>query len=96
MSVYALTKWGCRTKEPTFARNDTCIIAGANASNSYWGKALSSATYLINRVPLAILYFQTPFDVLHTALSAPTESNLPSRVFGCIAFVHLPKEHETS
>ena len=67
----------------------------ANVPVSYWGEALSSATYLINRIPSATLDFQTPSDVLARSVSAPTESNLTPRVFGCVAFVHLPKEQRT-
>ena len=70
-------------------------LIGANAPVSYWGEALSSATYLINRIPSATLNFQTPSDVLATSVSAPTSTNLPPRVFGCVAFVHLPKEQQT-
>ena len=69
------------------------LLLEANTSMSYWGKALSYALYLINRVSSAVLDFQTLFDVLHKAVLAHTDSNLPPRVFGCIAFVHLPKEH---
>ena len=58
---------------------------------SYWGEALTTATYLINRVPSSSLQFQTPFSVLHTTIHAPIVPNLSPRVFGCVAFVHLHK-----
>ena len=58
---------------------------------SYWGEALSVAAYLINRVPSSSLNFQTPFEVLHLIVTAPTALNLSPRIFGCVAFVHLPK-----
>ena len=58
---------------------------------SYWGEALNVAAYLINRVPSSSLNFQTPFEVLHSTVTAPTASNLSPRIFGCVAFVHLLK-----
>ncbi|KAM7472007.1 hypothetical protein LguiA_010190 [Lonicera macranthoides] len=67
-------------------------LIGANAPTSYWGEALSSAVYLVNRIPSAVLDFQTPFEALAKSVTAPTVSNLPPRVFGCVTFVHLPKE----
>ena len=67
----------------------------AHMPTSYWGEALTSAIYLINRVPSQTLQFQTPFQTLHNSIHAPTISNLPPRVFGCVAFVHLHK-HQRS
>ena len=62
---------------------------------SYWGEALTSAAYLINRVPSSTVQFQTPFQALQDAVNAPTVPNLPPHVFGCVAFVHLYK-HQRS
>ena len=43
---------------------------------SYWGEALASASYLINRTPSSSLGFHTPFQVLNDAIKcaefAPT------------------------
>ena len=58
---------------------------------SYWGEALTSAAYLINRVPSSTINFQTPSQALAEAVVAPTIPNLPPHVFGCVAFVHLHK-----
>ena len=58
---------------------------------SYWGEAIIAVAYLINRVPSSSLQFQTPFDVLHNTVSAPTILNMSPKVFGCVAFVHLHK-----
>ncbi|KAL0293025.1 UNVERIFIED_CONTAM: Retrovirus-related Pol polyprotein from transposon TNT 1-94 [Sesamum radiatum] len=61
----------------------------AHMPTSYWGEAVTVATYLINRMPSNSLQFLTPFDVLHKIVSASTLPNLPPKVFGCVAFVHL-------
>ena len=58
---------------------------------SYWGHALTSATYLINRVPSSTIDFRTPSQALIKAIVALVDPNLPPYVFGCVAFVHLHK-----
>ncbi|RVW45977.1 Retrovirus-related Pol polyprotein from transposon TNT 1-94 [Vitis vinifera] len=62
---------------------------------SYWGEAITSAVYLINRVPSSSINFQTPLQALTNVVVAPTVPNLPPRVFGCVAFVHLYKHQCT-
>ncbi|RVW68299.1 Retrovirus-related Pol polyprotein from transposon TNT 1-94 [Vitis vinifera] len=59
------------------------------------GEAITSAAYLINRVSSSSINFQTPLQVLTNAVVAPTVPNLPLRVFGCVAFVHLHKHQCT-
>ncbi|KAM1062317.1 hypothetical protein ACFX2A_027225 [Malus domestica] len=62
----------------------------------YWGEALTSATYLINRLPSRTLNFHTPFQALTSQTSSPPTPNLPPRVIGCVAFVHLhPPQRKT-
>nr|CAN83332.1 hypothetical protein VITISV_025235 [Vitis vinifera] len=39
--------------------------------------------------------FQTPLQALTNAVVAPTVPNLPPRVFGCVAFVHIHKHQRT-
>jgi hypothetical protein len=54
---------------------------------SYWGDALLTATYLINRMPSRILDFKTPLEVLSPPLSA--SKGVFPKVFGCVCFVHV-------
>ena len=63
----------------------------AHMPTRYWGEAITTATYLINKLPSSTLQFQTPLSVLHDAINTPTVSNLPPKVFGCTTFVHLHK-----
>ena len=58
---------------------------------SFWGHALTSAAYLIKRVPSSTIDFWTPSQALIEAIVAPVGPNLPPHVFGCVAFVHLHK-----
>ncbi|RVW22233.1 Retrovirus-related Pol polyprotein from transposon TNT 1-94 [Vitis vinifera] len=70
-------------------------LIAAKTLISYWGEAITSAAYLINRVPSNSINFQTPLQALTNAVVAPTVPNLPPRVFGCVAFVHLHKHQCT-
>ncbi|RVX21100.1 L-ascorbate oxidase [Vitis vinifera] len=70
-------------------------LIAAKTQISYWGEAITSAIYLINRVPSSSINFQTPLQALTNVVVAPTVPNLPPRVFGCVAFVHLHKHQRT-
>ncbi|RVW18940.1 Retrovirus-related Pol polyprotein from transposon TNT 1-94 [Vitis vinifera] len=70
-------------------------LIAAKTPISYWGEAITYAAYLINRVPSSSINFQTPLQALTNAVVAPTVPNLPPRVFGCVAFVHLHKHQRT-
>ncbi|RVW18138.1 hypothetical protein CK203_111890 [Vitis vinifera] len=61
---------------------------------SYWGEAITSAAYLINRVPSSSINFQTPLQALTNVVVAPTVPNLPP-LFLVAAFVHLHKHQRT-
>ncbi|RVW53554.1 Retrovirus-related Pol polyprotein from transposon TNT 1-94 [Vitis vinifera] len=70
-------------------------LIAAKTPISYWEEAITSAAYLINRVPSSAINFQTPLQALTNVVVAPTVPNLPPRVFGCVAFVHLHKHQRT-
>ncbi|RVW48827.1 Retrovirus-related Pol polyprotein from transposon TNT 1-94 [Vitis vinifera] len=70
-------------------------LIAAKTPISYWGEAITSTAYLINRVPSSSINFQTPLQALTNAVVTPTVPNLPPRVFGCVAFVHLHKHQRT-
>lgn len=59
--------------------------------NSIGGKAILTATYLINRMPSRVLSFCTPKQLMidwfpHIKLF----TLLPFKTFGCIVYVHIP------
>ncbi|CAL5418427.1 unnamed protein product [Camellia sinensis] len=62
------------------------LLFTMNVPKSFWGDAVLTAAYLINRMPSSVLQFQIPIQLLPVAY--PT-SSLPPRVFGCVCFVHL-------
>lgn len=53
----------------------------------FWGEAVSTAVYLLNRLPTKSVDGQTPFEVWHGY--KPDVSHL--RVFGCVAHVKVTK-----
>ena len=63
----------------------------AHMTLSYWGHALTSAAYLINRVHSSTIDFRTPSQALIEAIVALIGPNLPPHVFGCVAVLHLHK-----
>ncbi|CAL9217264.1 unnamed protein product [Arabidopsis halleri] len=52
----------------------------------FWGDAVMTACYLINRIPTRVLNDQSPFQVLNN--QNPNIEHL--RVFGCVCFVFIP------
>ena len=64
------------------------MISMAKLPKPFWGEAVRTACYLINRSPSVPLNFGIPEKVWSG--KHPSYSHL--RVFGCLAFVHVSKE----
>nr|GEV00660.1 hypothetical protein [Tanacetum cinerariifolium] len=58
--------------------------------NKFWGDSVLTATYLINKMPMKILVWKTPFEMLHG--EPPSYDHL--RVMGCLCFATLTKPHK--
>ena len=58
-------------------------------SNIYWAEAIRTAVYILNRSSTSSLDGITPFEAWYEKRSNVNHF----RVFGCLAYVHLPKEH---
>ncbi|XP_068475998.1 myosin-15-like isoform X2 [Phaseolus vulgaris] len=66
------------------------LLFQTSVPRSYWGEAVLTATYLINRLPSRVLEGVTPIQVMTTFYpSIPMLNSLQNRVFGCPAFVHV-------
>ena len=61
------------------------LLAQASLPLKYWDEAFSTAVYLINRMPTAVLNNRSPFEVLYH--SKPDYKGL--KVFGCQCFPYL-------
>ena len=63
----------------------------ANLPKSFWGEAINTAVYLINRSPSILLDFDIPQRVW-------IRKDVPFshfKVFGCKSFIHVPKEQRS-
>jgi Reverse transcriptase (RNA-dependent DNA polymerase) len=65
------------------------MLGEANMSLKYWGEAVMTATYLINRCPTSANEgTKTPFELWHGA--KPNLGHI--RTFGCTVYAHIPEE----
>ena len=72
----------------TLIDSTRAMLHHAKMPLKFWAEALSTAVYLCNRSPTAALGGITPYKCFHR--EKPDVSTL--KVFGCRAFVHVPKE----
>jgi transposase InsO family protein len=68
------------------------LLIEAHMPLSYWGEALTTATYLINRLPCSTIDYQTPSEALSKMGMESMVPNLNPHIFGCVAYVHLHKQ----
>jgi len=65
-----------------------CMLDDARLSKKCWAFAVSVAVDLKNRTPIRSVVGKTPYEAWDGR--KPISTHL--RVFGCLAFVHVPKE----
>jgi hypothetical protein len=65
------------------------LLLESSVPSKFWIEVLSTAVYLINRLPSQVLNFDSPYYRLHH--KSPSYHDL--HTFGCVCFVHLPS-HE--
>ncbi|MCO5580838.1 hypothetical protein L7F22_034711 [Adiantum nelumboides] len=75
-------------KNRTIMEMARAMLAHASLPRSYWAEACNTAVYIQNRSPTHALQDMIPFQAYYGR--KPTVSQF--RVFGCSAFVHIPKE----
>eukprot|EP00794_Sanderia_malayensis_P014530 gene14530-biopygen11634 len=75
----------------TLMESTRSMLHHAKLPLRFWAKALNTAVYLRNRSPTVALSGLTPYECMYG--KKPDVSNL--KVFGCKAFVHVPKERRT-
>ncbi|RVW88342.1 Retrovirus-related Pol polyprotein from transposon TNT 1-94 [Vitis vinifera] len=72
------------------------LMFSMNVPKLFWGQAVLTAAYLINRMPSRVLKFQTPCQTL--LKSFPTTrliSTVLPKIFGCSVFVHINQQHRS-
>ena len=72
----------------TIVETALSMLSQSNMPMEFWAEAVNTAVYLRNRSPTTSLNAITPYEALFNC--KPDVSHL--RVFGCRAFVHIPKE----
>ena len=72
----------------TLVETIRCMLADSRLPHKFWAEALSTAAYLLNRSPTKALHNKTPFEAWFG--KQPNVNHL--RVFGCSAYVHIPKD----
>lgn len=60
-----------------------CLLKTMKVPPKFWGEAVCTAMYLLNRYPTKSLNSMTPFEAWHG--SKPRVKHL--RTFGCVAYV---------
>lgn len=61
------------------------LMFQSHVPKRFWGDAILTAAYLINRMPTPVLHGKSPFSIL---FPKGTPFSLAPRIFGCVAYVH--------
>jgi hypothetical protein len=67
------------------------MLSGAKLGQEFWAEEVGTTCYLVNRSPSSALDDKTPHEVM--TRKKPSLQHL--RVFGCDAYVHVPKENRS-
>ena len=68
-----------------------CLLSEAKLPNSFWGEALLTTTHVIN----LFMVFALQSDVPNSVWYGKYVFYNHLRVFGCKAFVHVPKDERS-
>ncbi|TQD71560.1 hypothetical protein C1H46_042906, partial [Malus baccata] len=69
------------------------LCSAMHVPKRFWGDAIHTAVFLINRMPSRVLQFQTPIQTLSQYHSLPSLLHIPPKVFGCVCYVHVPMQN---
>jgi transposase InsO family protein len=78
-------------RNQTIVSTARSLMKAKGAPARFWGEAVTTAVYLLNRSPTKSVSGKTPFEVWHGY--KPDVSYL--RVFGCVAHVKVTKPNQT-
>ena len=74
----------------TIMEHVRCMLDDDGLSKKYRAFAVSVAVYMRNRIPTRSVVGKTPYETWHGSGKKPSLKHC--RVFGCLAFLHVPKE----
>ena len=75
----------------TLVERIRCLLSQARLPKSFWGEALSTVVHVLNLTPCVPLQFDVP-DRVWTGKDVSYDH---LHVFGCKAFVHIPKDERS-
>ncbi|KAF7840931.1 BURP domain-containing protein BNM2A-like [Senna tora] len=78
-------------KHRHLAQTARALLFHAGLSSKFWGEAMLTATYIINKLPTRVLNWKCPFEVLMNKV--PKYSLM--KVFGCLAYATNTSPHKT-
>jgi hypothetical protein len=64
------------------------MLKDKNSSNEYWSEVVACLVYILNLSPTSTLENQVPQE----SLSGMKSSISHFKVFGCVAYAHVPEE----
>ena len=64
------------------------MLSDAGLLQDYWAEVVGTTCYVLNKSSISALVNKTPYETW--AGKSPSFAHL--KVFGCDAFVHIPKE----
>ena len=68
-----------------------CMLKFKKISKGFWGEAITTATYILNRCPTKALVDRTPFEAYYGY--KPKVNHF--RIFGSVAYALIPAQHRT-
>jgi hypothetical protein len=74
----------------TLMEKERYMLSGAGLGQEFWVEVMGTACYLVNRSPSSALDDKNPQEVWTG--KEPSLTHL--KVFGCDAYVHVPKENK--
>lgn len=91
-TAYAPSQNGvAERKNRSIVEMGRAMLEHSGLPKKFWAEVSAAAVHILNRSPTSALPGKTPFEALTG--SKPSCAHL--RVFGCRAFVHVPKEHRS-
>ncbi|CAO2841169.1 unnamed protein product [Amaranthus hypochondriacus] len=82
-------------KNRTLLNIARAIMIESSVPTSFWPEAIATANYVTNRLPTKSLSHKTPLETLTLYTDSLSLHNLPPKIFGCVVYVHLPKQSRT-
>lgn len=68
------------------------LIFQNHVPKNYWGEAILTSSYLINRLPSRVIDFKSPLNYMSEFFPMNNfYSKLPPKIFGCVFYVHNHK-----